>query len=81
MSVLEIDEGIVEVQATSGNNKLGGKDFDDAIVDWLASEFKKEQGVDLTKDKTAMQRLKDAAEQAKIELSTCLLYTSDAADE
>ncbi|NDB28312.1 molecular chaperone DnaK [archaeon] len=70
VSVLEIDEGIVEVQATSGNNKLGGKDFDDAIVDWLASEFKKEQGVDLTKDKTAMQRLKDAAEQAKIELST-----------
>jgi len=70
VSVLEIDEGIVEVQATSGNNRLGGKDFDQAIVDWLVAEFKKQEGIDLSKDKTAMQRLKDAAEQAKIELST-----------
>ncbi|MHA2502513.1 MAG: molecular chaperone DnaK [Candidatus Kariarchaeaceae archaeon] len=75
VSVLEIDEGIVEVQATSGNNRLGGKDFDDAIVDWLVAEYKKSNGIDLSSDRTAMQRLKDAAEQAKIELSTVMKAT------
>jgi len=70
VSVLELDEGVFEVKATAGNNKLGGKDFDDRIVEWLIKEFKRDQGIDLSTDNTAMQRLKDAGEQAKIELST-----------
>ncbi|WP_311492239.1 molecular chaperone DnaK [uncultured Anaerococcus sp.] len=72
VSILEVGDGVFEVLATRGNNKLGGDDFDNAIVDYLASEFKKESGVDLTKDLTAMQRLKDAAEKAKKELSSTL---------
>ena len=70
VSILEVGDGVFEVLSTRGNNKLGGDDFDHALVDFLASEFKKETGVDLTKDLTAMQRLKDAAEKAKKELSS-----------
>ena len=69
VSILELGEGVFEVLATSGNNKLGGDDFDDRIIDYLAAEFKKEHGIDLKKDRTAMQRLKDEAEKAKKELS------------
>ena len=72
VSILEVGDGVFEVLATRGNNKLGGDDFDNAVVDYLAAEFKKESGVDLTKDLTAMQRLKDAAEKAKKELSSTL---------
>ncbi|RMG20888.1 MAG: molecular chaperone DnaK [Methanobacteriota archaeon] len=72
VSVLELDEGIFEVKATSGNNKLGGKDFDQRIVDWLIEEFKKDTGIDLSNDRIALQRLKDAAEEAKIALSTVM---------
>src|SRR5690606_41204144 len=64
-----MDEGYVGVKATSGNNRLGGDDFDQRIIDWMVREFKKETGIDLTQDKMAMQRLKEAAEKAKIELS------------
>ena len=70
VSILEVGDGVFEVLSTRGNNKLGGDDFDNKLVDYLASEFKKENGVDLTKDLTAMQRLKDAAEKAKKELSS-----------
>ena len=69
VSILELGDGVFEVKATSGNNTLGGDDFDERIVQYLIAEFKKEQGVDLSKDRTAMQRLRDAAEKAKIELS------------
>ena len=69
VSVLEIGDGVIEVLATAGNNRLGGDDFDKAIVDYLVAEFKKTEGVDLTKDERAMARLKDAAEKAKINLS------------
>ncbi|CAM4002387.1 molecular chaperone DnaK [Cohnella lubricantis] len=69
VSILELGGGFFEVKATSGDNHLGGDDFDQAIMDWLSSEFKKEHGVDLLKDKAAVQRLKDAAEKAKKELS------------
>jgi len=69
VSILEIGEGVFEVKATSGNNFLGGDDWDQRIVDWMIEEFKKEQGIDLSKDPRALQRLKDAAEKAKIELS------------
>ena len=69
VSILEIGDGVFEVLATSGNNKLGGDDFDQKIIDFLADEFKKENGIDLTTDKMALQRLKEAAEKAKIELS------------
>ena len=72
VSVLELDEGIFEVKATSGNNKLGGKDFDERIIKWLIEEFKKDTGIDLSNDRIALQRLKDAAEEAKIALSTML---------
>jgi len=72
VSVLEIGEGTFEVKATSGNNRLGGDDFDDKIIDWLVQEFKKENGFDLTKDKMAMHRLKEAAEKAKHELSSLM---------
>ena len=70
VSILEIGDGVFEVLATAGNNRLGGDDFDNRIVDWMVDEFKKDQGIDLTQDKMAMQRLKDAAEKAKIELSS-----------
>ncbi|MCL2382936.1 MAG: molecular chaperone DnaK [Oscillospiraceae bacterium] len=69
VSVLDIGDGVFEVLATSGNNKLGGDDFDDRVMDYLVDEFKKDQGIDLKADKMAMQRLKEAAEKAKIELS------------
>ncbi len=69
VSIIEMGDGVQEVLATAGNNRLGGDDFDQKIIDWLADEFKKEQGVDLRGDKMAMQRLKEAAEKAKIELS------------
>ena len=69
VSLLEIGDGVIEVLATNGNNRLGGDDFDDRIVNWLVSEYKKSDGIDLSQDKAAMQRLKEAAEKAKIELS------------
>ncbi len=69
VSILEIGDGVFEVLATSGNNKLGGDDFDQKIIDYLAAEFQKENGIDLKSDKMALQRLKEAAEKAKIELS------------
>ncbi|MDD2281878.1 MAG: molecular chaperone DnaK, partial [Eubacteriales bacterium] len=72
VSILEIGDGVFEVKATNGNNRLGGDDFDLRVVDYLAAEFKKDTGIDLTKDKTAMQRLKEAAEKAKVELSSTL---------
>jgi molecular chaperone DnaK len=70
VSVLELGDGVFEVKATSGNNKLGGDDFDDRVIEYLVSEFKKSHGIDLKNDKMAMQRLKEAAEKAKCELST-----------
>src|SRR6201994_318245 len=70
VSLLEIGEGVVEVRATSGDNHLGGDDWDDRIVTWLVDKFKGSAGIDLTKDKMAMQRLREAAEKAKIELSS-----------
>ena len=69
VSIIEMGDGVQEVLATAGNNRLGGDDFDQRIIDWLADEFKKEQGIELRSDKMAMQRLKEAAEKAKIELS------------
>jgi molecular chaperone DnaK len=72
VSILEIGDGVFEVKATSGNNRLGGDDFDDKIISWLVAEFKKEHGVDLNNDKMAMHRLKEAAEKAKHELSTLM---------
>ena len=69
VSIIEMGDGVQEVLATAGNNRLGGDDFDQRVIDWLADEFKKEQGIDLRADKMAMQRLKEAAEKAKIELS------------
>ena len=70
ISILELGDGVFEVKSTNGNTHLGGDDFDDAIIQWLADEFKKDQNVDLRKDPMAMQRLKEAAEKAKIELSS-----------
>ena len=69
VSILEIDDGVIEVLATAGNNRLGGDDFDQCIMKYLVSEFKRTEGIDLSGDKVAMQRLKEAAEKAKIELS------------
>ena len=88
ISILEIGDGVFEVKSTNGDTHLGGEDFDLKIIDYLADEFKKDNGIDLRSDKLALQRLKEAAEKAKIELSsstetevnlpfiTCLLYTS-----
>ncbi len=70
VSIIEMGDGVTEVLATAGNNRLGGDDFDQRIIDWLVSEFKSSDGIDLTKDKMAMQRLKEAAEKSKIELSS-----------
>lgn len=70
VSLLEIGEGVVEVRATNGDNELGGDDWDQRIVDWLTDKFKSSHGIDLTKDKMALQRLREAAEKAKIELSS-----------
>ncbi|AIQ13996.1 molecular chaperone DnaK [Paenibacillus durus] len=75
VSILELGDGFFEVKATSGDNRLGGDDFDQKIIDFLVAEFKKEQGIDLGKDKAAVQRLKDAAEKAKKELSGVLTTT------
>ena len=75
VSVLEISDGVIEVISTAGNNHLGGDDFDNEVINWLVTEFKKETGIDLSNDKMAYQRLKDAAEKAKKELST-LMETS-----
>jgi molecular chaperone DnaK len=69
ISILEVGEGVVEVKSTNGDTHLGGDDIDQRIVDWMVTEFKKEQGIDLSKDRMAIQRLKEAAEKAKIELS------------
>ena len=69
VSILELGDGIFEVLATAGNNRLGGDDFDQRIIDYMAAEFQKENGIDLKADKMALQRLKEAAEKAKIELS------------
>src|SRR5450432_1867608 len=70
VSVLELGEGVFEVKSTNGDNHLGGDNFDKAIVDWMVAEFKREQGIDLAADKMALQRLYEAAEKAKIELSS-----------
>ncbi len=69
VSILELGDGVFEVKATSGNNRLGGDDFDERVVNWMAEQFKKENGIDLRNDRMALQRLKEAAEKAKIELS------------
>ena len=72
VSIIEMGDGVQEVLATAGNNKLGGDDFDQRIINWIISEFKKSEGIDLSSDKMAMQRLKEAAEKAKIELSSTM---------
>jgi molecular chaperone DnaK len=72
ISVLEVGEGVVEVKATNGDTHLGGDDIDDRIIEWLVAEFKKAEGIDLSKDRMALQRLKEGAEKAKIELSTAM---------
>ncbi|MDD3304245.1 MAG: molecular chaperone DnaK [Clostridia bacterium] len=72
VSILDIADGVFEVMATSGNNKLGGDDFDERVINYLVAEFKKDSGIDLSKDNMAMQRLKEAAEKAKIELSSVM---------
>lgn len=72
VSVLEIGEGVFEVKSTSGNNHLGGDDFDERVMDWMAEDFKAKNGIDLREDKMALQRLKEAAEKAKVELSSTL---------
>ncbi|MEF3272971.1 MAG: molecular chaperone DnaK [Chloroflexus sp.] len=72
VSILELSEGVIEVKATSGDTHLGGDDFDQRIIDWLAEEFKREHGIDLRTDRVALQRLKEAAEKAKMELSTLM---------
>ncbi len=72
ISILEVGEGVVEVKSTNGDTHLGGDDIDKRIIDWIADEFRKDQGIDLSKDRMALQRLKEAAEKAKMELSTVL---------
>ena len=78
VSIIEIGDGVIEVLATNGDTHLGGDDFDNKIIDWMVSEFKAQQGVDLSKDKMAMQRLKEAAEKAKKELSSSFFAFSAA---
>jgi len=72
VSILEVGEGVVEVKSTNGDTHLGGDNIDQRIMDWIISEFKKEQGIDVSKDQMALQRLKEASEKAKMELSTLL---------
>ena len=72
ISILEVGDGVVEVKSTNGDTHLGGDNIDQRIIDWLIQEFKKDTGVDVSKDQMALQRLKEAAEKAKIELSTLL---------
>src|SRR5690606_34516028 len=75
VSILEITDGVFEVKSTSGENKLGGDDFDQCVIDWLVSEFRSQTGLDLSNDLMAIQRMKETAEKTKIELSTAM--TSD----
>ena len=70
VSILDVGEGVFEVLATAGDNRLGGDDWDNRIVDWMTAEFKKSEGIDLKNDRMAMQRLREAAEKAKVELSS-----------
>ena len=70
--MLQIGDGVFEVKATNGDTHLGGDDFDERIVDWIVDEFRREQGIDLKQDGMALQRLREAAERAKIELSTVM---------
>src|SRR5690606_19429131 len=70
VSILEVGEGVIEVKATHGDTHLGGDDWDERVVEWLIAEFKREQGIDLSQDRQALQRLREAAEKAKIELSS-----------
>src|SRR5467141_3256844 len=72
ISILEVGEGVIEVKSTNGDTHLGGDDLDDRVIEWLVSEFKKSEGIDLSKDRMALQRLKEGAEKAKIELSTAM---------
>src|SRR5207253_5247670 len=72
ISILEVGEGVGEVKATNGDTHLGGDDIDKRVIDWIVEEFRKDQGIDLSKDRMALQRLKEAAEKAKMELSTVL---------
>ena len=72
ISILEVGDGVVEVKSTNGDTHLGGDNIDQRIIDWIVSEFKKENGIDLSRDQMALQRLKEAAEKAKMELSTLL---------
>ena len=72
ISILEVGEGVVEVKSTNGDTHLGGDNIDQKLIDWIVDEFKKDQGIDLSKDKMALQRLKEAAEKAKIELSSTM---------
>jgi molecular chaperone DnaK (HSP70) len=72
ISILEVGEGVVEVKATNGDTHLGGDNLDQRIMDWIVAEFKKQEGIDLSKDRMALQRLKEAAEKAKMELSTVM---------
>src|ERR671924_1864914 len=72
ISILEVGDGVFEVKSTNGDTHLGGDDFDQRLIDWIIEEFRKDQGIDLSKDRMAMQRLKEAAEKAKIELSTVM---------
>ena len=72
ISILEVGEGVVEVKATNGDTHLGGDNLDQRIIDWIIDEFKKDEGIDLGKDRMALQRLKEAAEKAKMELSTVM---------
>src|SRR5438132_13793335 len=70
ITILEVGEGVVEVKSTNGDTHLGGDNIDQRIADWLIEEFKKDEGIDLSRDKMALQRMRDAAEKAKIELSS-----------
>src|SRR5262249_27008455 len=72
ISILEVGDGVVEVKSTNGDTHLGGDNIDQRLIEWIIGEFKKEQGIDLSKDQMALQRLKESAEKAKIELSTLL---------
>ena len=72
ISILEVGEGVVEVKATNGDTHLGGDNLDQRVIEWIVAEFKRDQGIDLSKDKMALQRLKEAAEKAKCELSTTM---------
>lgn len=74
VSILELGDGVFEVKSTNGDTHLGGDDFDDTIMDWMVDEFKKQTGIDISQDKNTIQRLKEAAEKAKIELSEPLLH-------